>query len=51
MFVIWYFKIGSHPIAQASLELVVVLIPQPQKCWDYGCEPPLQAPLSFTLLT
>jgi hypothetical protein len=34
---IFFFETGSHCVAQAGLELVI-LLPQPLKCWDYRCE-------------
>jgi hypothetical protein len=33
------FKTGSHYVAQADLELMILLL-QPSECWDYRCEPP-----------
>jgi hypothetical protein len=38
------FKTGSHNVAQAGLELVI-LLPQPAKYWDYSHE--LQCLVSF----
>jgi hypothetical protein len=29
-------EIGSHHVVQASLELLIILLPQPPQCWDYG---------------
>jgi hypothetical protein len=34
---------GSHCEAQTGLDLAI-LLPQPPKCWDYKCVPPLLAP-------
>jgi hypothetical protein len=33
-----YLETGSHYVAQAGLELVI-LLPQPPTCWDCGCPP------------
>lgn len=33
------FDSGSHYEAQTDLELKVVLLPQPSKCWDYRYVP------------
>jgi hypothetical protein len=32
------FESGSHSEAQAALE-IVILLPQPPECWDYGVNP------------
>jgi hypothetical protein len=42
MFLFVYFEIGSHCVAQAGLELEI-LLPQPLKGWDYRCAPPFLA--------
>jgi hypothetical protein len=31
--------VRAHSITYADLELMVVLLPQPYKCWDYSREP------------
>lgn len=37
----------THYVAKNSLELVVILLTQPTKCWDHRCEPQYQdIPLS-----
>jgi hypothetical protein len=37
--IIYLFETGSHYIAQAGLELSI-LLPQPPECWDYRHVPP-----------
>jgi hypothetical protein len=32
----YFFETGSHYVAQASLELKI-LLPHPPECWDYRC--------------
>jgi hypothetical protein len=34
-FLFYFFKTGSHFVAQAGLKLMIFL-PQPSECWDYG---------------
>jgi hypothetical protein len=34
---LWFFETGSCHLAQAGLELSI-LLPQPLKCWNYRCE-------------
>lgn len=34
-----FFETGSHSLAEVSVQLIVILLPQPPKCWDYRCEP------------
>jgi hypothetical protein len=36
---IFFFKTGSHYVAQVGLELLI-LLPLPPKCFDYRCMPP-----------
>jgi hypothetical protein len=40
--VFFFFQRGSRHVAQAGLELVI-LLPQPPKCWNYRCVPPHSA--------
>lgn len=41
----------SYAVAQAGLELMVILLPQAPQCWNLRCEPPqLAAILSSALL-
>jgi hypothetical protein len=47
------FEIGSYYVAEAGLELVI-LLPQPIKCWDYRHEIPYPASsnsLSFVYIS
>jgi hypothetical protein len=34
----FFFEIGAYYVAQAGLKLLI-LLPQPPKCWDYRCNP------------
>jgi hypothetical protein len=45
-FVCLFFMTGSHCIAQAGLELAI-LLSLPPECWDYRCEPSFLAKLVF----
>jgi hypothetical protein len=42
----WFFKIGSHSVAQAVL-ILITLLPQPPMCWGYRFVP-LRLPKSLT---
>jgi hypothetical protein len=44
LFIYLFIEMWSYCVAQASLELKV-LLPQPPECWDYRCVPPCLAAL------
>jgi hypothetical protein len=41
----WFFEIGSGYVAQASLELEI-LLPRASKCWNYECQTQFRAGVS-----
>jgi hypothetical protein len=44
------FESDSHYVAQASLELMMVLLPQHLQCWDLRCLPTCLTQMSFLFL-